>query len=109
MTNRYIFDARIWERKMKDLLKMFCADVAGLSASKLAVVNRKTSQRIDELLRRRVVELAREEARPLTGEVEIDESYFGPRRVRVAAAAEPALRRPSSDCSNVGAKSALGW
>src|SRR5450432_924270 len=27
----------------------------------------------------------------------------------VAAAAEPALRRPSSDCSNVGAKSSLGW
>ena len=61
---------------------MFCADVAALSASKLAVVNRKTSQRIYELLRRRVVELAREEARPFTGEVEIDESYFGPRRVR---------------------------
>src|SRR5450432_2597280 len=82
MTNRYIFDARISERKFKELLKMFCADVAALSASKLAVVNRKTSQRIYELLRRRVVELAREEARPFTGEVEIDESYFGPRRVR---------------------------
>ena len=82
MTNRYIFDARISERKFKDLLKMFCADVAALSASKLAVVNRKTSQRIYEVLRRRVVELALEEARPFTGEVEIDESYFGPRRVR---------------------------
>src|SRR6266851_1387898 len=82
MTNRYLFDARISERKFKDLLKMFCADVAALSASKLAVVNRKTSQRIYEVLRRRVVELALEEARPFTGEVEIDESYFGPRRVR---------------------------
>jgi transposase len=82
MTNRYIGDARISERKFKELLKMFCADVAALSASKLAVVNRKTSQRIYEVLRRRVVELAREEARPFTGEVEIDESYFGPRRVR---------------------------
>ena len=39
---------------------MFCADVAALTASKLAV----------------------EEARPFTGEVEIDESYFGARRVR---------------------------
>jgi len=26
--------------------------------------------------------MAMEEARPFTGEVEIDESYFGPRRVR---------------------------
>ena len=26
--------------------------------------------------------MAKEQARPFTGEVEIDESYFGPRRVR---------------------------
>jgi transposase len=82
MTNRYICDARISERKFKELLKMFCTDISALAASKLAVVNRKTSQRIYELLRRRVLELAMEEARPFTGEVEIDESYFGPRRVR---------------------------
>jgi transposase len=82
MTNRYIFDARISEHKFKGLLKMFCTDVPALSASKLTVVNRKTSQRIYELLRRRVVKLAMEEAWPFTGEVEIDECYFGPRRVR---------------------------
>ena len=45
---------------------MFCADVSALTASKLTVVNRKTSQRIDECLRRRVVELAVDEARPFT-------------------------------------------
>lgn len=61
---------------------MFCADVAALTAGKLTVVNRKTSQRIYELLRMRVVELAVDEAHPFTGEVEVDESYFGPRRVR---------------------------
>src|SRR5438874_2543313 len=82
MTNRYICDARISERKFKEVLKMYCADVAALTASKLVGVNRKTSQRIYGLLRRRVVEMAMEEARPFTGEVEIDESYFGPRRVR---------------------------
>jgi transposase len=63
-------------------LKMFCADIPALSASKLLGVNRNTSQRFYRLLRGRVVELAVEEARPFTGEVEIDESYFGPRRVR---------------------------
>ena len=82
MRNRYICDARVSERKFKELLKMFCTDVSALSASKLTVVNRKTSQRIYECLRMRVVGMAREEARPFTGEVEIDESYFGPRRVR---------------------------
>ena len=61
---------------------MFCTDVPALTASKLTVVNRKTSQRIYACLRERVAELAVAEARPFTGEVEIDESYFGPRRVR---------------------------
>ena len=61
---------------------MFCTDVSALTASKLTVVNRKTSQRIYECLRMRVVEMAIEEARPFTGEVEIDESYFGPGLVR---------------------------
>lgn len=61
---------------------MFCNDVPALTASRLTAVNRKTSQRIYQLLRRRVVELAVEEARAFTGEVEVDETYFGPRRVR---------------------------
>ena len=82
MVNRCISNARLSERKFKKLLTMFCADVPALTASGLSTVNRKTSQRIYGLLRRRVVEMAMEEARPFTGEVEIDESYFGPRRVR---------------------------
>ena len=46
MRNKYICDARISEHKFKELLKMFCADVPALTASKLTVVKRKTSQRI---------------------------------------------------------------
>ena len=72
MHNRYVFHARISERKFKELLTLFCADVAALTASGLTLVNRKTSQRIYEALRKRVVELAMAEARPFTGEVEID-------------------------------------
>ena len=88
---------------------MFCTDVSALTASKLTVVNRKTSQRIYELLRMRVVEMAIEEARPFTGEVEIDESYFGPRRVRGRRGrAAPAVRRPSSACTSAAAKSFTG-
>ena len=82
MENRYIREARISERKFKGLLTMFCVDVPALTASALTRVNRKTSQRIYGLLRQRVVTLALEEAKPFTGEVEIDECYFGPRRVR---------------------------
>ncbi len=61
---------------------MFCADVPALTASRLTLVNRKTSQRSYAVLRKRVVEIAKQEARSFTGEVEIDESCFGARRVR---------------------------
>jgi transposase len=61
---------------------MFCADIPALSAGKLLGINRNTAQRFYSLLRRRALELAAEEARPFTGEVEVDETYFGPRRVR---------------------------
>ena len=61
---------------------MFGADVPALTAGKLTLVKRKTSQRIYELLRRRAVKMAVDEAKPFTGEVEIDESYCGPRRVQ---------------------------
>jgi transposase-like protein len=46
-------------------------------------VNKNTTHRLYGLLRQRVVVLAQAEARPFVGGiVEIDESYFGPRRVR---------------------------
>ncbi len=42
----------------------------------------QSTQSLYDGLRLRIMELALEEARPFAGEVEIDESYFGPRRVR---------------------------
>ena len=42
----------------------------------------QSTQRLYDRLRLRILELAVEEARPFAGEVEIDESYFGARRVR---------------------------
>jgi transposase len=61
---------------------MYCADVGALRASKLTGLNKNTTHRLYGLLRARVVEMAKGEAAPFTGNVEVDESYFGPRRVR---------------------------
>ena len=61
---------------------MYCADVGALTASKLTNLNKNTTHRLYGLLRARVVEMAEGEAAPFTGSVEVDESYFGPRRVR---------------------------
>jgi len=82
MRNRYVKVAKISEAKFRALVKVFALDIPALTASGLLGLNRNTVQRYYDLLRYRILELAVEEALPFTGEVEVDESYFGPRRVR---------------------------
>ena len=82
MKNRYVKDAKISEAKMRSLVKVFAADVPALTAAALVGLNRNTTQRYYDGLRLRIGELARQEAGPMAGEVEVDESYFGARRVR---------------------------
>ena len=79
--NRYLFRGRISERKFRDLLRLFCADITADRAAELAGLNRKTALAIFALLRARMAELAAAEC-PFDGEVEVDESFFGARRVR---------------------------
>ena len=82
MKNKYPKGARISERKFREVLKYFAHDVPVLTAAKLCGLNCRTVHRLCELLRQRVVALAVSESPALGGEVEDDESYFGPRRVR---------------------------
>ena len=82
MKNRYISHAHISAVKFREVLKLFCADVPALTTSGLVGLSVQSTQRFYDRLRLRILELAVKEARPLAGEVEIDESYFGARRVR---------------------------
>ena len=82
MKNKYLKGARISERKFREVLRYFAHDLPVLTAAKLCGLNYRTVHRRCALLRQRVVARAVQESPPLGGEVEIDESYFGPRRVR---------------------------
>ncbi|MEK0450763.1 MAG: hypothetical protein RL088_3031 [Verrucomicrobiota bacterium] len=82
MKNRYIHYAHISEGKFRAVLKLFCADVPALTSAGLTGLSVQATQRLYDKLRLRILELAVEEARPFAGEVEVDESYFGARRVR---------------------------
>jgi transposase len=83
LRNKYLVRARISEADFRSVLRLWAADVPALSASKIAMVNKNTTHRLYSLLRQRVVMLAEAEAAPFRqGTIEIDESYFGPRRVR---------------------------
>jgi transposase-like protein len=83
MRNKYLKRARVLERDLRAGLRCFAHDVPALTAAKMCGVNKNTAHRLYTLLRERVVALAQAEARPFVGGiVEVDESYFGPRRVR---------------------------
>ena len=82
MKNKYVKHAHISEVLFRKVLKMFCADIPARTAGGLTGLSVQGTQSLYDGLRLRVMELALEEARPFAGEVEIDESYFGPRRVR---------------------------
>ncbi len=82
MKNKYVKHAHISEVVFRKVLKFFCADIPALTAAGLAGLSVQSTQSLYDGLRLRIMELTMEEARPFTGEVEIDESYFGARRVR---------------------------
>ena len=82
MKNRYIKDTHISESKFRQLLKLFCEDLTAAQVSELIGIERKTVNRIFQLLRERILALAEKESYFSTGEIEVDESYFGAKRIR---------------------------
>ncbi len=74
--------ARISERKFREVLKLHAADLPALAVAELTRLNYRTVHRIYHLLRERMMELALAELKPFAGDIEVDESYFGARRVR---------------------------
>lgn len=57
------------------------ADLTAVQISQLTGLNRNTVNRLLACLRQRMAE-ACESSSPLSGTIEVDESYFGPRRVK---------------------------
>ena len=81
MSNKYIKRSHISEAKFRDIVRCFALDVNALKIASLTKLNRNTVNRYLGLIRERIVELC-EQASPFKGEVEVDESYFGARRIK---------------------------
>lgn len=79
--NKYCYRSRISERKFREILKYFVLDIEARKISKLTGVSEASICKYLTALRKRIAEYCEQEAK-LSGEVEADESYFGPRRVR---------------------------
>ena len=81
MKNKYARRSRISEAKIREIVRYFAADLTALQTAQLSGTNRNTINRFYRALRERIL-LACEAQRPMFGIIEVDESFFGARRVK---------------------------
>ena len=76
---------RIGKSTIKKLIECFVADVSATQAGKLAKVNRNTANFWYGNFREKILEYQEQEFGQMSGEIELDESYFGGPRKKVHA------------------------
>lgn len=81
MKNKYIIRSRISEAKFREFLKYFCLDIEATKISKLSNISRQSVNKIIKNIRILIAKEC-EKTSKMQGEIEIDESYFGAKRVR---------------------------
>lgn len=81
MENKYLVEARITESKFREILRYFSEDETATKTARYSKTNRNTVNRLYGLFRLRIAKMSIISL-PELGEFEIDESYFGARRVR---------------------------
>ena len=82
MKNKYIKVTHISERKTREIIRLFCLDIEAKKTAELTGISRPTVNKFYGAFRERIAELCEIESPFINGEIELDESYFGARRVR---------------------------
>jgi transposase len=80
--NKYIVRSRISEKKFREFLHFFCLDIEAKKVAEVVGVSWPSVNKIFDKIRERIAELCEAESPFENGEVELDKSYFGARRVR---------------------------
>jgi len=79
--NKYILRSKISEARFRQFARLFCVDLNATQIAQVTGLNRNTVNRLLHGLRERIMAEC-QAGSPVRGEVEVDESYFGARRVR---------------------------
>ena len=74
--------SKIKNFKVKKILKCFCEDLPAIKTASLLQLNRKTVDRYYNIFREKMLRASIKEMEVISGEIEVDESYFGAKRVR---------------------------
>ena len=81
MKNKYIAHSRISEKKFREILKYFAENIEASKVSNLTKISGATLCKIFREIRI-LMSKECEKISKFSGEIEIDESYFGSKRVR---------------------------
>ena len=81
LKNRYQKFSKISERKFREILRYFAQDFTASDTAQLTSISVRSINTIFLKLRNRIAQEC-EKQTPFKGVVELDESYFGPRRIR---------------------------
>ena len=79
--NKYSNRSKISEKKIRDIVRLFALDLGALQIAKITRLNRNTVNRYLKAIRERIADYCQQQS-PFSGEVEVDESYFGARRIK---------------------------
>ena len=81
MKNRYMYRSQISEKKFREILWYFCLDLEAVKIAEICKISRITINKILKNIRLLMLQSCQNQGK-LSGEIEIDESYFGAKRVR---------------------------
>jgi len=81
LKNRYQKFSKISEQKFRSILRYFALDFTASDTARLTSISVRSVNTIFLKLRKRIAQECNKQT-PFQGVVEIDESYFGPRRIR---------------------------
>ena len=81
LKNRYVKRAKITEAKFRLLIRYVVHDLEAKTIASLADLNRNTVNRYLTLIRKRIVAFCEQQS-PVHGEIQVDESYLGGKRIK---------------------------
>ena len=81
MKNKYVRRSRISEHQFRRILRLYSVDLDASQIARLTGLSRNTINNYLTAIRQRLVEYCETQS-PFSGEVEVDESFFGARRVK---------------------------
>jgi transposase-like protein len=81
INNKYVYRSRISEAKFRQLLKLFCLVLTATQIAELTHLSRNSVNKYLKAIRSRIAQLCENES-PFSGQVEVNESYFGARRAK---------------------------